>query len=644
VSRDEEASGAPARTAEELRRSEERYRLASLATNDAIWDWDLREDVLAWNDAVERLFGHRREALGTSISGWYDQIHPDDRERVVRGRHAVIDAGESRWQDEYRFRRSDGTWALVADRGFIAQDAQGRPIRMVGAMQDLTEQRRAQSERDRFFTLAADPMCLAGDDGHLKRVNPAFARTLGYSAEELLRVPFVSFLHPDDVAPTVAAMETLVGGDALVQFENRWRHRDGSYRWLSWSSSPDPDARVVYAAARDVTDQKRLAAEARERERFEQQLIGIVSHDLRSPITTIVLDASTLARRERDAPSARSIARILGAAERALRLIRDLLDFTQARHAGGLPVRRGPLDLHDLARRIVDDELQPSHPGRRFELRRSGDGRGAWDADRLAQVVTNLATNAATYGAADAPVTVTTRGEPDAVVLEVHNSGEPIAAVDRARLFEPLQRGTRDVGHGARSVGLGLYIVKSIVGAHGGTVQVTSSAAAGTTFTVRLPRAGGPAAEPAGAARAGGGKVLEAAALPRVELSFQNDDHVEEARLLNALGELVTAHRAGSARAEEVRAAFGALLAHTRDHFERENAAMREAGFPVYPVHSGEHARVLAEMEEEARAFAATGDVERLWAYVSSAVPSWFVKHIHTMDAATGAFIAGRAR
>jgi PAS domain S-box-containing protein len=135
------------RAAEEaLHESEERHRLAVRATNDAIWDWDLQHDRVEWNEALHEAYGYQPEQVDPSGDWWIGQIHPDDRERVSRSIHAVIDGTSTRWSDEYRFRRADGSFADVLDRGFMVRGQGGEPLRMIGAMLDVTERR--QSERD----------------------------------------------------------------------------------------------------------------------------------------------------------------------------------------------------------------------------------------------------------------------------------------------------------------------------------------------------------------------------------------------------------------------------------------------------------------------------------------------------------------
>jgi PAS domain S-box-containing protein len=240
----------------------------------------------------------------------------------------------------------------------------------------------------------------------------------------------------------------------------------------------------------DMTERSAAERALRERAGFEQYLIGIASHDLRNPLQAVLLSVQALMRNEAaDARTLRAAARIQSSAERAMRLVRDLLDFTRARLGGGIPVEREALDLHALVRGVVD-EVQAAHPERDVRLTAEGDGRGTLDPDRLSQVVQNLLVNALAYSPADSGVSVRTRGAGAELLLEVHNHGAPIAPELLPRLFEPMQRAAEAAGEPqARSIGLGLFIVRHLVEAHHGSIAVASTAEAGTTFTVRLPRA-----------------------------------------------------------------------------------------------------------------------------------------------------------
>ncbi len=223
---------------------------------------------------------------------------------------------------------------------------------------------------------------------------------------------------------------------------------------------------------------------------FGEMLLGIVSHDLRNPVNVIALNAELLQRSGLPPPLARSVGRIQDACRMSLALIRDLLDFTQARLGSGIRIRPAPGDLVEIVNKAVQ-ELAALNPARRVSVRASGGGAGLWDADRVAQVVSNLVSNALVHGRPDSEVTVDLAVDAERAVLSVHNFGEPIPPELHASIFEPLRQGGREPGGGARNIGLGLYIVSKIAQAHGGRVDVVSSAAAGTTFRVELPRSAG---------------------------------------------------------------------------------------------------------------------------------------------------------
>jgi signal transduction histidine kinase len=194
-----------------------------------------------------------------------------------------------------------------------------------------------------------------------------------------------------------------------------------------------------------------------------------------------------LGRDELDECTIKIAARIKSSGERAIRLIRDLLDYTQAHLGPGIPIDRRPADLHVIIGQVVD-EMQATHPERRIDVRREGDGGGDWDGDRLAQVVENLLSNALKYSPPDTVVTVEVTGNAASVQLVIHNQGAAIPTERLPHIFEPMQRGVQDGSYAGRSVGLGLYVVSHLVEAHGGRVTVASSSTAGTVFTVSLPR------------------------------------------------------------------------------------------------------------------------------------------------------------
>jgi sigma-B regulation protein RsbU (phosphoserine phosphatase) len=221
---------------------------------------------------------------------------------------------------------------------------------------------------------------------------------------------------------------------------------------------------------------------AQRRALFAEQMVAIVSHDLKTPLTAIRMASGFLSRDERTAKEHQLLGHISQSSERAQRMIADLLDFTQARVGQGITIKTAPLDLHGVIRRAVD-ELRVAFPKATLVHQAEGRGIASLDADRVQQIIGNLVANSVAYGDLLQPITITSRLDDNGCLVAVHNHGTVIPEALLAGLFEPMTRGT-DQGSEVRSVGLGLYIVRELAKVHGGDVAVTSCVSGGTTFTV----------------------------------------------------------------------------------------------------------------------------------------------------------------
>jgi PAS domain S-box-containing protein len=228
---------------DELRDREERFRLVSRATNDAIWDWDLASDRIWWNEGLQTLFGHTPG--DTPASWWYDQIHPDDRERVLSAITSVINGSGEIWRDEYRFLRADGTYAQVLDRGWVVRNDRGTGVRMIGAMFDASpileaEQKLAASER-RFRTLVTTTSTIvwrADPTGMVREPMVSWEQFTGQSFEQYAKRGWTEAIHPEDREKAVDTFEEAVRSRKPFRTVYRMLHRSGEYRWVEVSSAP----------------------------------------------------------------------------------------------------------------------------------------------------------------------------------------------------------------------------------------------------------------------------------------------------------------------------------------------------------------------------------------------------------------------
>ena len=346
--------------------------------------------------------------------------------------------------------------------------------------------------------------------GVIRRANAAACRWLGYERNELLgrRLPELltiggRIFHQTHLAPLLQMQGSVSevkldfvrrDGKTLPMMLNAQRHEtpQGTFTEVSLFVAHDRDKyekELVASRKRlehTVAEARALQADSKDRALFAEQMMGIVSHDLRNPLSTIQLGTELLTRTETRAQQLNVLARIARATERAHRLIADLLDFTQARLGKGLSTTKRRFQPHATVADVVD-ELAQAHPQRRLVHHVEGQGECIGDPDRVAQLVGNLVANALAYGSADQPVSVRSVIGAQDFAVSVHNHGAPIPLDAHSRLFEPLTRGTSQ-GSTVRSVGLGLYIVSEIAKAHGGHVAVASSDAEGTTFTATFPR------------------------------------------------------------------------------------------------------------------------------------------------------------
>jgi signal transduction histidine kinase len=262
----------------------------------------------------------------------------------------------------------------------------------------------------------------------------------------------------------------------------------------------DVDDLTRFNESMDQSLAKAVRGYTKRLDQSRQMFLAILSHDLRNPLNCIRMAAQVVSRTKDDPNSVEALTMIETNTEAITRLIGDLIDYTLSGLGRTMPLSRGPVDLNELCREVIA-AYRTTNPGRTLRFHSDGDVTGVWDAGRLRQVVSNLVGNAIQYGAPEGPIILSVALEGSAsggsgpgdstVVLSVHNEGAPIPPDVLPTIFDPLVRyATRESAarRSPGSIGLGLYIVREIVVAKGGTVEVASTAQEGTTFTVRIPR------------------------------------------------------------------------------------------------------------------------------------------------------------
>jgi PAS domain S-box-containing protein len=271
---------------DQLIESEERLRLALQAANDGLWDWHIPSGEVYFSPRYYTLLGYEPGEFPASYESWRSLLHPDDLAATEAGVARALQSEAGGFTLEFRMHAKQGGWVWLLARAKVMERApDGRPVRVVGTHTEIAELKRIKAEQERFFLLSADLLCIAGLDGYFKLLSPSWAKTLGWSLEELTSGPFVEFVHPDDRPATERARGELAHGERVQSLENRYRTSSGDYRWLSWHSLAVVEDGLIFGVARDITEQKKVEEEVRRQRDFARRIIDtspnvIYVHDL----------------------------------------------------------------------------------------------------------------------------------------------------------------------------------------------------------------------------------------------------------------------------------------------------------------------------------------------------------------------------
>jgi PAS domain S-box-containing protein len=427
--------------------------------------------------------------------------------------------------------------AVAIDNATLFDTVQGANATLEARVAERTR------ERDRMWRLSSDLMDVCNADGRLLAVNRAWTQLLGWTEEELLASNFLDLIHPEDVQSTLSEMGKLDAGTTTLRFENRFRTRDGSYRRISWTASPEEG--LYYAIGRDVTEQREIEEQLRQSQKMEAvgQLTGGIAHDFNNLLQGITGSLDIVQRRIAEGRSAdvdRFIAGAVTSANRAAALTHRLLAFSRRQPLDPKPVRANPLisSMEDLLRRTLGEQVA-------LELVLAG---GLWltlcDPNQLENAILNLCINARDAMPAGGKLTVETcnahldnayaatardvrPGQYVCICVTDTGSGMPADVVSRA--FDPFFT-TKPIGQGT---GLGLSMIYGFARQSEGYVKIYSEVDKGTTVKLYLPRHRGEAEQP-------GPSMVEAApaAIAGETVLLVEDDAVVRGLILETLAEL----------------------------------------------------------------------------------------------------------
>ena len=486
-----------------LRDSEERFRIIARATIDTIWDWNLVTDEIWWNEGMWTRFGYDEDQLEPDSRSWKTRIHPDDRERVIRDVNALIESDSEKWEDDYRFRRKDGSYAQVQVRGYVMRDRNGKAFRMIGGMDDVTQQREYEArlrQQAELLDKAQDAIIVRDMHNRVTYLNRSAERLYGWSEKEALGTSVESLFYRGSDEFHDAMRLLLENGEWSGQIMQR--RRDGTLMpaECGWTLVTDDagQPQAVLAINTDITDRVALEDQLRQSQRLESigKLTGGVAHDFNNLLTVILGNAELMLDQLPDGRMQKLASMTRTAAQRGAELTHRLLAFArrQALEPRVVDVNQLILGMEDLLRRTLLENIA-------IEVIPADELWAALvDPAQLESVLLNLAINAKDAMDGGGRLTIETGNvhldedyassntdvaAGNYVLVAVSDTGHGIAPDIMEHVFDPFFT-TKEKGKGT---GLGLSMAYGFAKQSGGHIKLYSEPDQGTTVKLYLPRA-----------------------------------------------------------------------------------------------------------------------------------------------------------
>src|SRR5689334_554822 len=478
------------------RRTEDIYRKAIEDIRDyAIFMTDVDGIVTNWNVGAQHILGFTEEEIVGKDASKVFTI--EDRTRGIPEKELTTAATLGRAEDERWHVRKDGSRFWASGVVTPVRDATGTLIGFSKVMRDMTERNKLTEERDRFFALSIDMLCIVHLDGSFQPVNPAFQQVLGFSEEELLATSIFELLHPDDLGATLNEYERLSAGEPITFMENRLRTKNETYKWVAWSYFPVPEDGLAFGVGRDMTELRQIhevlrlrATELEDANRVKDEFLATMSHELRTPLTSILgwsrlLQSNQLSDKEKE----RAVQVIQRNAEAQSKLIEDLLDVSRI-ITGKLKIEVQPVSFASITEGVINS-LRPAADAKQLELEAAIDpvaGPILGDPARLQQIVMNLLSNAIKFTPNGGKIDVRLERYDSCVRLEVKDTGVGIAPEHLPHIFERFRQVDSSNVRAHGGLGLGLAIVDYLVRQQAGKVSAhTEGLGKGATFAVEFP-------------------------------------------------------------------------------------------------------------------------------------------------------------
>jgi PAS domain S-box-containing protein len=490
-------------TNKELKDSNERYDIVSKATSNIIWDWKITDDTMTWSPGIQDIFGYKKEDIGKKSNWWFDNIHPEDSLKMSIKLYSFIEQKTEKWQDQYRFKCADGSYKYVLDSGFILKDEDGKVIRMIGAIQDVTKQKKEEQRLkllETVITHAKDSIVITEAnliDGKMPRIvyiNPAFSTISGYLPDEIIGKSVEIFMGPNSDLNAHQKLINAIKNNEECQIETLSYKKNKETYLVRFNMLPiyDLDGELSHwvSIQRDVTEEKKqevekeqLIKELTKNNKDLKQFSYITSHNLRAPLSNL----TGLLNLIEDIPiENKELKEIIDGFNKSTQLLNETINdlvkviIIKDNHS----VVKESLMLKDLFEDVfgqLDFLIGLNKPIILFDFEQVSYINT--NKSYIESILLNLLTNSIKYKSENRRLKINISAQQigDIVVLIFKDNGIGIdLEKNKNKIFGLYQR----FHDHPDSKGLGLYLVKSQVETMGGTISVESKVNIGTTFTL----------------------------------------------------------------------------------------------------------------------------------------------------------------
>lgn len=490
-------------TNNEILESNERYDIVAKATSDTIWDWKIEDDSFIWNKGIQGVFGYKKEDIGKTSKWWFERIHPEDSLKMSVKLYSFLEQKTEKWQDEYRFQCADGSYKYVFDRGFLVKDKEGKPIRMIGAIQDVTKQKEEEQRLrllETVITQTKDAVMITDIDTtnevipNIIFVNSAFTDMTGFKSEEVIGKSPVMFFGPKSDILEFDKLKTAIQEYRECFVESISYKKNGEEFWINFSMIPvtnkDGEHSHWISIQRDVTEEKnkvkereQLIRELTQNNKDLKQFSYITSHNLRAPLSNLTGLLNLVEDMPIEDPELKEI--ITGFTKSTHLLNETINDLVKVVIIKDNPsIQKEKVLIKEIFENVFNQLsflIGMHKPILKIDLEEVTILN--INKSYLESIFLNLLTNAIKYRSENRQlrVTISSKVINDDLILTFKDNGIGIDLVrNKDKIFGLYQR----FHNHPDSKGLGLYLVKSQVEAMGGNINVTSTVDKGTTFTI----------------------------------------------------------------------------------------------------------------------------------------------------------------